>query len=27
MPVPYEMIAKINDLSRFYSAHVEKYPV
>ena len=27
MPVPYEMIAKINDLSRFYSGHVEKYPV
>jgi hypothetical protein len=27
MPVPHEMVAKINDVSRFYSAHVEKYPV
>jgi hypothetical protein len=27
MPVPHEMLAKINDVSRFYSGHVEKYPV
>ena len=27
MPVPYEMRAKINEVSRFYNMHVETYPV
>jgi hypothetical protein len=27
MPVPHEMRTKINDVARFYSSHVEKYPV
>lgn len=26
MPVPHEMLAPINEIGRFYSAHVEKYP-
>jgi len=26
MPVPHEMRAPINEIGRFYSAHVEKYP-
>ena len=27
MPVPYEMRAKINEVSRFYNEHVETYPL
>lgn len=26
MPVPHEMMAKINEVGRFYNQHVEKYP-
>ena len=27
MPVPHEMRAKINEVSRFYNEHVETYPL
>ena len=27
MPVPHEMRAKINQVSRFYNEHVETYPL
>ena len=27
MPVPHEMLTKINQLRAFYGSHVEKYPV
>ena len=27
MPVPHEMHAKINEVSRFYNRHVETYPL